>query len=119
MSRHYRYVWQDGGEEARAHAAPLDMTHLSRQTLGDKHIEKEVLAMFLRQMEVVSGQIATADPAGRRELAHALTGAARGIGAFALADCAAALEADPGDEAEVERLSNLAAEVHDFIAELP
>ena len=114
MSKLDRYVWDESGADA-----PLDMPHLSRQTMGDKHIEKEVLAMFLRQMEVVSDQIALADPAVRSELAHALTGAARGIGAFALADCAAALEAHPSDEARIARLSRLAAEVRDFIVELP
>lgn len=119
MSKLHKHVWHETGEGAPASGMPLDMTHLSRQTMGDKHIEREVLAMFLRQIETVSGEIAMAGPDARRELAHALAGAARGIGAFALADCATALEADPLDETRVAYLSKLSAEVHDFILKLP
>lgn len=80
--------------------SPLDLDHLVRMTLGDAELEREVLAMFAEQStRLVSAM--TALPADTADLAHKLKGSARGIGAFAVADAAARLEAAirTGDEA--------------------
>ena len=82
---------------------PIDFEHLKRMTLGDAGLEQEVLAMFAAQSAKLIG--ALADSAGRMRptLAHTLKGSARAIGAFAVADAAARLEAvlaggaDPSD----------------------
>jgi len=71
--------------------SPLDLDHLSRMTLGDTELEQEVLAMFAEQAVRLLAAMA-AMPAETGALAHKLTGSARGIGAFAVADAAASLE---------------------------
>jgi HPt (histidine-containing phosphotransfer) domain-containing protein len=106
-----------GGEIARrATPRPLDLDHLSRQTMGDRALEQEVLAMFARQIGTIRETIATADDRERARLAHALKGSARGVGAFALGDCAMLIEEDPGNRALVARMTGLIDELRDFIA---
>ena len=70
---------------------PIDFAHLSRMTLGDGDLEREVLTMFSAQSARLVGQIAAlAGDAGA--LAHTLKGSARAIGAFAVADAAGRFE---------------------------
>jgi HPt (histidine-containing phosphotransfer) domain-containing protein len=77
----------DGG------AKPVDLVHLSRQTMGDPGLEAEVLRMFLTQARTCLEAWKRAESdAGRKEAAHALKGSARAIGAFGLADHAASAE---------------------------
>ena len=81
---------------------PIDFEHLQRMTLGDAGLEQEVLAMFSAQAARLVDTLA-AMPADAGALAHTLKGSARAIGAFAVADAAARLEAaiasgsDPSD----------------------
>ena len=82
---------------------PIDFAHLQRMTLGDAGLEQEVLAMFAAQSASLLSTLATM-PADAPALAHTLKGSARAIGAFAVADAAARLEAvisggaDPADQ---------------------
>ena len=71
---------------------PIDFEHLNRMTLGDTGLEQEVLAMFVAQSATLVGTLA-AMPADASALAHTLKGSARAIGAFAVPDAAAELEA--------------------------
>jgi len=71
---------------------PIDFEHLSRMTIGDAGLEQEVLAMFSAQSGKLIGALA-AMPADAPALAHTLKGSARAIGAMAVADAAARLEA--------------------------
>lgn len=106
-----------GGESSkRVRSRPLDLEHLSRQTMGDRKLEEEILAMFSHHTAEICNAIPTADEAERRRLAHTLKGTARNVGAFTLGDCAAKLEADPGNKAIYSRLVRLAGEVRDYIA---
>jgi HPt (histidine-containing phosphotransfer) domain-containing protein len=106
-----------GGEGAAApRARPVDLAHLARQTLGDRALEQEVLKLFLHQAVTVRDQIADADARERLRLAHNLKGSARGVGAFAIADCVAEIETRPDDQRLLARLSTLIDEVSDFIA---
>jgi HPt (histidine-containing phosphotransfer) domain-containing protein len=79
-----------------ADPSPVDFEHLRRMTLGDGALEREVLEMFLKQADPLLEALA-ARPAEAAMLAHTLKGSARAIGAFLVADCAAALE-DAGPE---------------------
>ena len=89
-----RMVWMPSPPLAPLDS-PLDLDHLARMTLGDVELEHEVLAMFAEQsMRLICAMAApTSDTAA---LAHKLKGSARGIGAFAVADAAADLEAAIG-----------------------
>lgn len=94
----------------------MDLGHLARQTMGDRDLEREVLALFVHQSLTVRDQLADADARQRVLLAHGLKGSARGIGAFAVAECAAIIEKQPEDVRALKRLGALIEEVRDFIA---
>jgi HPt (histidine-containing phosphotransfer) domain-containing protein len=106
-----------GGESTEAaNVRPIDLAHLSRQTLGDREVEREVLALFVQHALSVRDRLGQASPAERLGLAHGLKGSARGVGAFAIADCVAAIEKQPDDRHAVKRLSILIDELREFIA---
>ena len=71
---------------------PIDFEHLDRMTFGDARLEREVLTMFSAQSARLVHRLASM-PADAGALAHTLKGSARAIGAFAVADAAARLEA--------------------------
>jgi len=100
-----------GGESCgHSRARPVDLAHLSRQTMGDRDLEREVLSLFLSQARIVGDRMDGATLQERVMLAHGLKGSARGIGAFRVADIADAVEMDP---AVAENLLNLAAAIAD------
>ena len=70
---------------------PIDLDHLKRMTCGEKALEREVLALFLKQSASLAAALAERSGETAR-LAHTLKGSARSIGAFRLADLAAAVE---------------------------
>jgi HPt (histidine-containing phosphotransfer) domain-containing protein len=106
-----------GGESSeRASARPIDLAHLARQTMDDRALEQEVLALFAQQAVQVRDRIGAADNKERVSLAHGLKGSARGVGAFAIADCADTIEKQPENDAEVQRLAGLINQVREFIA---
>lgn len=65
----------------------IDVAHLERMTLGERELEREVLGMFLRQSKTLIDHLAQETPEGA-VAAHTLKGAAKAIGAFAVADAA-------------------------------
>jgi HPt (histidine-containing phosphotransfer) domain-containing protein len=74
----------------------VDLTQLSRYTGGDEAINAEVLKLFEAQTgEIVARLQAILDARDAKswkESLHSLKGAARGVGAFTLADAAAFAE---------------------------
>jgi len=70
----------------------IDQTHLFRMTLGDHGLEREVLALFDRQADLLLPRIRRGDPALAAASAHTLKGSALGIGAFGVARAAEAVE---------------------------
>lgn len=106
-----------GGESStRSGGRPIDLDHLARQSMGDRELEREVLDLFIHQAVAARDHYGDANRAERLRLAHALKGAARGVGAFGIADCVAELENRPDDAALIRRLSRLIDEVRDFVA---
>lgn len=95
---------------------PIDMDHLEAATFGDRALQREVLGLFETQAEKLMQTIRASSGRARNEAAHALKGAARGIGAFAVADEAEKIE--QGDEAAVERLALGIAAASKFAAAL-
>lgn len=92
-------------------ASPLDLQHLARYTGGDSSVNREILSLFVTQLDEILARLDTAleteDAKTWREVAHSLKGAARGIGAFELGDIAAALEATNPTAAPAEASSQL------------
>jgi len=109
--------------------APVDIDHLNRYTGGDTALNGQILKLFDDQCAEILERLETQtlSPASDsiikmwRDSAHALKGAARGIGAFSLADSAALAETiDLNDRnAVIEVLASLkskAVTVHHFIS---
>jgi len=102
---------------------PIDMDHLSRQTLGDPGLELEVLRLFDEMSHVYYGrlEVSTTVEDLLRNL-HTLKGAAAGIGAFGLAELARVAETElrggaPVNPERIEDLSVAVEEVSHFIGD--
>jgi HPt (histidine-containing phosphotransfer) domain-containing protein len=105
----------------------IDMVHLARYTGGDAKLDAEILRLFDSQaiglVDRLKEVLLTGDTKSWKEIAHTIKGAARGVGAFALADAAASCEQvgliDPRAAAEaVKRLGSEADAVQAFIEEV-
>lgn len=72
---------------------PVDLVHLSAQTFGDPQLEAEVLRLFLAHAPIyLNAWLAASGQDARKQAAHTLKGAARGIGAWRLAELAGEAE---------------------------
>jgi HPt (histidine-containing phosphotransfer) domain-containing protein len=109
---------------------PLDLAQLNRYTGGDAALNGEILRLFATQcqeiVEKFEGLAQAPEGPGAKhwhDTAHTLKGAARGVGAFPLADVAAGAEhLDPTDRPAlleaVQTLKARAAEVCVFIEDV-
>jgi hypothetical protein len=70
----------------------IDLAHLSRMTLGERTLELEVLALFIRQAEILQQRMDIARPSVSAAAAHTIKGSAVGIGAWRVARAAEAVE---------------------------
>ncbi len=85
--------------------AAVDYAHLRTQAAGSEDVMREVLQLFTEQTgEVLSALEAASDAKTWKELTHLLKGSARGVGAFAVADAAAAAELAILDRSRLEPL---------------
>ena len=97
--------------------AVIDDDHLGRMTLGDRRLEREVLEIFVRQVDIVAELLAHANRDEAAMAAHTMKGSARGIGAWLMASAAERLEhaagagnrADLGEATEGLRTASLEA----------
>jgi HPt (histidine-containing phosphotransfer) domain-containing protein len=103
----------------------IDIHHLARMTLGERTLQREVLALFDRQADVLLPRIRRGAPPLAASLAHTLKGSAASIGAFKVARAAEAVEQaqgltdrDAAVAAAVERLAAVLAEAKAEIARL-
>ena len=70
----------------------IDLDHLSRMTLGERSLEREVLALFGRQAEILLPRMSSGNVTLAAAAAHTLKGSALGIGAWRVARAAEAVE---------------------------
>lgn len=119
----------DGAAESNSER-PVDLVHLSRQTLGDKRLETELLRLFMRQAEQILATLEgrpierlARQSAG--DLLHTLLGSARAVGATSVAAIAQRLEAeqrrmnrDALADKDRALLHDAVAQTNGFIAEL-
>lgn len=104
-----------------ASAGPaIDLEHLGRMTLGERSLEREVLALFDRQVDILLPRVRYGIPAVAAASAHTLKGSALGIGAFRVARAAESVEQakDAEAAAAVEALGAAIAETKAEIARL-
>lgn len=102
---------------------PIDRAHLSRMTLGERQLEREVLVLFDRQADLLLARMRNSAPAVAAAAAHTLKGSARSIGAWRVANATEALElaaAGPAGEfkATLVTLSSAVDEAKAAIADL-
>ena len=95
--------------------AAIDRAHLKAMTMGDETLAREVLALFDRQGAMMMKRLPGADAKAKAEMAHALKGSARGIGAWRVADAATLVEI-AGDAIALKELNDVVAEVRAEIA---
>jgi HPt (histidine-containing phosphotransfer) domain-containing protein len=100
---------------------PVDMTHLAKQTLGDRGLEQEVLRLFDETSRVYMDRIdrSTSVDELMRHL-HTLKSAALGVGARAIAELARNTEDElkagkPVDPERIEDLHMAIAECSEWI----
>ena len=122
MSARLMPVFADSREAmapaARRDARPIDLVYLSRQTLGERELEVELLGLFERQAGLILRQIdLAATSRSGQDLAHTLKGSARAVGAGAVADTAAAYEACLHDGAGETRVANAREALREAIDE--
>ncbi len=65
--------------------AAIDTEHLARMTFGERSLQREVLALFDRQADMLMPRIRQGAPDMAAASAHTLKGSAVGIGAFKVA----------------------------------
>jgi len=85
---------QTAPAEVETKTGAIDLPFLDRVTFRDRALAREVLVLFDEQAESLLTSIADVDDQRtRREAAHRLKGAARGVGAFDVARAAEEIEA--------------------------
>jgi len=97
-------------EQALDTSAALDLVHLSRQTMGDNKLEREILAMFSNQCEVFERSLTVTDrPQQLAEIAHQMKGCAKSVGAWQVAKEAGKLEENP---TQLQLIAPLREQIH-------
>jgi HPt (histidine-containing phosphotransfer) domain-containing protein len=101
--------------QSETDVATIDRAHLKAMTMGDATLAREVLALFDRQGAMMMRRLPGADARTKAEMAHALKGSARGIGAWRVADAATLVEI-AGDAVALKELNDVVAEARAEIA---
>ncbi|HEY9013204.1 MAG TPA: Hpt domain-containing protein [Devosia sp.] len=98
---------------------PIDMVHLSKQTLGDHGLECEILRLFDQMARVYFGRLETSTTeADLLRHLHTIKGAASGVGAWNLAELAKSAEQEIRETGKVnpERIDDLDIAVQEVSA---
>jgi len=104
--------------------APVDLVHLTRHTLGNRDLEREVLSLFQRQSACYVRRLKAADNCDEQcAAAHIIKGSSRGIGAWQVARLAEAVEEAYSEgqlEAELlaDQLSSAVDHANRYISDL-
>ena len=98
---------------------PVDLVHLSRQSLGDRSLEMEILALFRSQSELYLDRLENATTIDERKMAaHTILGSARGLGAWRVASEAESLQDQCVRNCDVSALRKAVEEANVYISEL-
>lgn len=113
-------VWSEAAppEEGRKSSSrPVDLVHLSRYTLGERALEREVLQLFCTQSTIYLERLREArSDKDWTDAAHSLKGSAYAIGAWRAAEAAERAEALSGEalaQARALRLREIESSVRE------
>jgi HPt (histidine-containing phosphotransfer) domain-containing protein len=113
-------VWDEvpqAAEGRKSSSRPVDLVHLSRYTLGERALEREVLELFCSQSSIYIERLhAARSDKDWKDAAHSLKGSATAIGAWRAAAAAAGAEALSGEalsQARALRLSEIESSVRE------
>ncbi len=86
--------WAQAPQSEANLSHPIDLQHLSRYTLGDAALEREVLELFCGQSAIYLEELRKASSLEQwRAATHSLKGSAQAIGAWRIAEAAKRAEA--------------------------
>jgi len=108
----------NSGGAAPASARPIDFVHLSRQTMGDKALEIEILQLFARHARTLLHELSDANDIQMKAIAHRLKGSADAVGAFSVSAAAEAVENGSRDSAALAKVAASVIETQNFILKL-
>ncbi len=98
---------------------PVDLVHLSRQSLGDRSLENEILQLFHSQSTLYLDRLENAKTADERKFAsHTLVGSARGLGAWKVAAEAEIAEKKCAKPCDISALRAAVREANYYIENL-
>jgi HPt (histidine-containing phosphotransfer) domain-containing protein len=104
-------AWAEAGQSSeprKSSSRPVDLVHLSRYTLGERELEREVLELFCSQSFLYTERLREAkSDKDWKDAAHSLKGSARAIGAWRAGEAAERAEALSGDELAAFRAARL------------
>ncbi|WP_252193143.1 Hpt domain-containing protein [Rhizobium sp. CSW-27] len=108
----------NGRGAATSTSRPIDLDHLAVQTMGDKALEAEVLALFTRQARAALNEIGDRPAEAVVAAAHRLRSAANAVGAFAVVKATEALESQPDSAAARAAVAATVLDAENFILKL-
>ncbi len=101
---------------------PIDLAHLSRYTLGDLDLEREILGLFADQIPRLLRELRNADnEKAWRQATHTLKGSARAVGAWTMSEAASRAEnlGWNGDRAsQIDAISALETAARDVLGHI-
>ena len=104
---------------------PIDLVHLSKYSMGDRDLEKQVLSLFSTQSTIYIERLREAESdRAWLEAVHTLKGSAAGVGAWRVAKYAGKVERLEGSQRKalsttaIRELSNSIEEVNKYIKDL-
>ena len=96
----------------------IDIAHLDKYVCGDTALLDEILSIFVEQVESWRARLATdLDDDTWHFVCHALKGASRGVGAWALGDAAERGETLIGEARDERARAELSAEIERLVKE--
>ncbi|HAH64076.1 MAG TPA: Hpt domain-containing protein [Rhizobiales bacterium] len=111
MASEMAAAWVESGQSPavrKGSVRPVDLVHLSRYTLGERELEREVLELFCTQSLLYLERLKTAQSdKDWKDAAHSLKGSARAIGAWRTAEAAERAEALSGEDLASSRALSL------------
>ena len=96
--------------------ALIDVDHLDKYVAGDRALRDEILAIYEEQAEMWTRVLdPNAEDTAWKDAAHALKGASRGVGAWAIGDICADAEKLVGPDASSEQRQSTLVSLRDAV----